>query len=155
MTQQADTKGNDTTKGTGKTGAPDAAGNDRKDIIVFSIALIAIVGISAVALFMFTSSQDITSSLGVILPVISTIAAAALGVSVGTNAGAKAGQATAAATREQNALVKHQLHAQLRDVASEVNVLSGKSFTGDPNETLIKIQGKLDGIGDVLNTLPS
>jgi len=150
-------------------------------IIIGTLA--AVLVIVVVAIVKYQMASDVTSVLGVILPTVGTIAAAAFGVSVGTSvgtqAGAQAGQATAAATKQQVARVQHQITHEVQKLTESVGSVheeirklpySEKNFiyiinkanlpTLDetfrvPEPTLTDIHTRLETIKGLLDTLPT
>lgn len=96
-----------------------------RDIVIVIIAFIAIVIILLLVMQKFATAGDMVAVLGVALPIISTIAAAAIGASigatVGAQAGAKAGEAKAAAANQQMATMKHEVIRRLDDLQTNKN----------------------------------
>jgi hypothetical protein len=68
---------------------------DLRDVLIILAALAAITVLGVFIVQHYTSSKDATSVLGVLVPAVSTIAAAAFGVSAGVKAGAAAGTSAA------------------------------------------------------------
>ncbi len=68
---------------------------DLRDILIILASLAAIAVLAVFIVQHYNSSKDATSVLGLVVPAISTIAAAAFGVSAGVKAGAAAGTSAA------------------------------------------------------------
>jgi uncharacterized membrane protein len=80
-------------------------------IILGSVAAIAVLGVFIVQ--HYDDSKDATSVLGMLIPAISTIAAAAFGVAAGVKAGAAAGTSAARAERAQKEAVQDRTQEAL------------------------------------------
>jgi hypothetical protein len=80
-------------------------------IILSAFAAISVVGVFIVQ--HYNESKDATSVLGVLVPAISTIAAAAFGVSAGAKAGAAAGTSAAHAERVEKESVQNKTQQAL------------------------------------------
>jgi hypothetical protein len=86
-------------------------------IILSAFAAISVVGVFIVQ--HYDDAKDATSVLGVLVPAIATIAAAAFGVSAGVKAGAAAGTSAARAERAQ----KEAVQAKTREALARLERL--------------------------------
>jgi hypothetical protein len=83
-------------------------GSEVRDVLIIlaSLAVLAVLGVFVVQ--HYDAAGDATSVLGVLVPAVATIAAAAFGVSTGVKAGAAAGSASAQAARTETQSVRTQ-----------------------------------------------
>lgn len=122
---------------------------------MLGISLSAILILSFVAIWKYQDVKDLTSVLGLILPTISTIVAAAFGVSVGSNignqAGQKAGQASVEAAKQQvlqtknviNPILSELQQAHLNDDTLNAST-HNKEKIQKTKENIVRIQTALD-----------
>lgn len=138
-----------------------------RDLLIIILAFIAILYILNQVMGKFTTSGDMVAVLGGVLPIISTVAAAAIGVSVGTTTGAKAANERMAAIKKEVTPRLHDLQNNMHQVHSQITVnppvgdmhilyadTSGSQQIQVASATLNKMETDIAHIGGALAILP-